>query len=60
MWKDSVLLDCPYVHSQLKKKERNQANFNCNDVFYYASNTDNLRGILTLQVRQQAKKARDA
>ena len=38
------------------------ANFNLivNDVFRYSLNTDNLGWILTLQVRQQAKKAPDA
>ena len=38
------------------------ANFNLtiNDVFRYSLNTDNLGWILTLQVRQQAKKAPEA
>ena len=38
------------------------ANFNLtvNGVFRYSLNTDNLGWILTLQVRQQAKKAPEA
>ena len=58
-----LLLDSPNVHPQFKKKknQRKMANFNLtvNDVFRYSLNTDNLGWILTLQVRQQAKKAPD-
>ena len=42
-----------------KIKERGQIS-TVNDVFHYSLNTDSLGWILTLQVRQQAKKAPDA
>ena len=54
------LLVSPNVHPQLKKiKERRQVP-TVNNVFCYSLNADNLGWILTLQVRQQAKKAPDA
>ena len=61
IWKDLVLLDSPSVHPEFEKKikERRQISI-INDVFCYSLNTDNLGCILTLQVRQKAKKAPDA
>ena len=54
-----LLLDSPNVHRQFKKIKQRRQISTVNDVFRYSWNTDNLGCILTLQARQQGKKAPD-
>ena len=61
LWEDLFSVSFSKRSSTVKKKikERRQVP-TVNNVFCYSLNADNLGWILTLQVRQQAKKAPDA